>query len=546
MSAVRKKTYFFVFIFIYGSLLLASAGPRDESSADGGDFKNEYVEVKGSSDFQRRIEIWFRETSARMPRVILSDNDKRLKLAKYTGYLEDPLKNIKIEDIVKGSEENPKWNIHQSDRVPSFGYSKSAYWLRYLIENHCGTISRFFLELDFSFFSYVDLYLISPDGKVKKMAVGSKYPYYNRPIDYRNFVFPLDLPKGTPFLILVRGESLNSLVFSFDVYQPEHFYSTVSNENLFFGIYYGMCLVMLLYNIFLFISIRDVSYLVYVFWVATYMLFQGSVNGLTFKYLWPDNTFLSIYNMGLTLSVGDFCFCLFSQIFLETKQRHKTINRLINILFKPLSIAMFASALFGLEESIHFLALFNSSFALFFLIVGIISVAKGFRPARFYVLAFVIIFFGGILFGVAALGFLPVNNMTEYCVQVGSAAEIVLLSFALGDKISLRQKEAMDLINNLNTNLNDLNANLELKVKEQTSELREANVKLQDVDRLKTNFFQNISHELRTPLTLILNPLKSLREKYPKESEIKVAIHNSNRLYRLVNQLLDFQKLSSK
>jgi len=70
-------------------------------------------------------------------------------------------------------------------------------------------------------------------------------------------------------------------------------------------------------------------------------------------------------------------------------------------------------------------------------------------------------------------------------------------------------------------------------------------VELEEIDQQKTAFFQNMSHELRTPLTLILNPLESATQRLPGDQEIAVATKNSRRLLRLVNQLLDFQKLEA-
>ncbi|MCA9570296.1 MAG: response regulator, partial [Myxococcales bacterium] len=67
--------------------------------------------------------------------------------------------------------------------------------------------------------------------------------------------------------------------------------------------------------------------------------------------------------------------------------------------------------------------------------------------------------------------------------------------------------------------------------------------RLEELDRQKTHFFQNISHELRTPLTLILHPLASLAERHPGQ-EVDMARRNALRLLRLVNQLLDFQKIT--
>ncbi|MBF0443747.1 MAG: HAMP domain-containing histidine kinase, partial [Oligoflexales bacterium] len=79
----------------------------------------------------------------------------------------------------------------------------------------------------------------------------------------------------------------------------------------------------------------------------------------------------------------------------------------------------------------------------------------------------------------------------------------------------------------------------------QVEQLEMTNTKLHDMDQQKTHFFQNISHELRTPLTLILNSLEQSLKTYPADQMIKLAFSNSMRLFRLVTQLLDFQKLSA-
>ena len=68
---------------------------------------------------------------------------------------------------------------------------------------------------------------------------------------------------------------------------------------------------------------------------------------------------------------------------------------------------------------------------------------------------------------------------------------------------------------------------------------------LEILGQQKTAFFQNMSHELRTPLTLILNPLENQSREQPDNTELAVATKNSRRLLRLVNQLLDFQKLEA-
>ena len=68
----------------------------------------------------------------------------------------------------------------------------------------------------------------------------------------------------------------------------------------------------------------------------------------------------------------------------------------------------------------------------------------------------------------------------------------------------------------------------------------------ENLNQEKLRFFSNISHELRTPISLIIGPAKQLAEEglntEYQQSRIGLILHNSNRLYNLVNQLLDFRK----
>jgi signal transduction histidine kinase len=81
-------------------------------------------------------------------------------------------------------------------------------------------------------------------------------------------------------------------------------------------------------------------------------------------------------------------------------------------------------------------------------------------------------------------------------------------------------------------------------------DLRNANVRLAELDRAKTEFFSNVSHEFRTPLTLMLGPLEDeLTERIaaPREQRVRIetAHRNALRLLKLVNSLLDFSRIEA-
>ena len=78
--------------------------------------------------------------------------------------------------------------------------------------------------------------------------------------------------------------------------------------------------------------------------------------------------------------------------------------------------------------------------------------------------------------------------------------------------------------------------------------LQDAYEQLQELDRVKSEFFANVSHELRTPLTLILSPVDALLEKLQPSAErdaLKVVRRNATRLLRMIDDLLDLARLES-
>ena len=113
--------------------------------------------------------------------------------------------------------------------------------------------------------------------------------------------------------------------------------------------------------------------------------------------------------------------------------------------------------------------------------------------------------------------------------------------------------------------LEDYSKTLEQKVEERTHELREANTKLQEQDKLRTDFLSTVSHEIRTPLALVLGFVKIINMKLEKvifplinddvgktnkavnqiKKNINIIKLEGDRLTELINDILDISKMES-
>ncbi|MEG4282436.1 response regulator [Microcoleus sp. A006_D1] len=147
----------------------------------------------------------------------------------------------------------------------------------------------------------------------------------------------------------------------------------------------------------------------------------------------------------------------------------------------------------------------------------------------------------------------PDLNVTE--LQVRSPARALLVVPLLSEgkiigSISLRQNRSTRRWNLSDIDLAQIVATQAALAVQQSrlyQTTRQQAERLLEADRLKTEFFQNISHEFRTPLTLTIGPLESAcgrKEDLPYEQAV-IALRNSRRLLRLVNQLLDLQRLDA-
>lgn len=347
------------------------------------------------------------------------------------------------------------------------------------------------------------------------------------------FTLPDTVKKGESFYLKLKAHE--AFITKIVVLEEKELDEKNSLKDIIFGIYTGIMLVMFVYNLFLFIIVKDKSYIYYVVYILFTWLTQISIQGFGLRYMWSADDPINHYSVVTFSLIGLIFATLFSVSFLSTKIFVPKIHRVVItfILIIPLNfITLFTVGTYASFIIMQLFTMFGVVIAL--TTSYIVYFKKHFKPAGFYLIAWSILLVGAVLFILKDYGVLPYNTFTTYLLQISSAIEVVLLSFALADKINYFKKEnetaqAQALNASLENQklVKEQNIVLERKVKERTEELENANGTLNlTLNNLKSTQSQlvdaekmaalgqltaGIAHEINNPINFVTSNVKPLQ-----------------------------------
>ena len=145
------------------------------------------------------------------------------------------------------------------------------------------------MALGFANMHYIDLYKPYLNGQgFNVIRTGMMRPVETREVPFHRFVFKVSLPIQTEQVILLRFKNHASMTLPLTLWSMEAFNKQSQTELFFLGIFSGILIIMIIYNIFIFFSLRDKSYLYYILTVFAFLMFVLSQRGLAYQYLWPN------------------------------------------------------------------------------------------------------------------------------------------------------------------------------------------------------------------------------------------------------------------
>ena len=391
--------------------------------------------------------------------------------------LEDSKGLLSIQDVLRPdvSKQFRPSKIY----TPKIFNFNSYYWFRIRIEKKKETKENWILE----FFDQTidDITLFAPIGNqvYKRYTFGDQYAFDKREFKHKNFTFNIEREMHGDGVYYIRVKSSQSASIIVVLRTIKKFVEYAVDEYLFFGLFYGMIIVFSLYNLLMFIAIKQRQYLYYVLYNISIGFYEMCIDGISFQYLWPDTPFWNQYSYGIALFLSSIFGLLFTLNFLYIRSRAPQLYKvfigvmILRVLFFGVCLIDTNLFTYKLIEIVPLIVALSS---------GIYIYVNGYKPARFFVIGYTFLLIGFIIKVLILINvsWLPYGPVTHYSLSFCFVMEMVLVSFAIGDSVRhLRKKKdkaQKRMINQLRINetLKDtLNEELALLVDERTSEVVE-------------------------------------------------------------------------
>lgn len=408
------------------------------------------------------------------PIVSLTNTDHVYGLTPHIEVLADTQKQWTIDDVQR--PEVARFFQSTPQESLEYGFTQTRYWLRFQVIEHTTSPENWYLELAYPHLDFVDLYTPKPTGGYTVRHQGDHLPFKQREVNYRNFVFHLQPEKSaTPQTYYISVETSGSVRMPLSIWSATRFAEKNNLEEELLGMYYGAMLVMFFYHILLFIGVRDRIYLDYSILIAIYTLFQFTLNGLAFQYLWQDKIWWANNSLPFLISGALLAALQFTRTFLKTKNRLQRLDRTI-LLFVGLTVLSM-----GISLLVPYVWAIRIATILTCLLIGtilgmvLVYAIRGDRAARHYALANLFFLTGASILGLLSLGWAPQSFVTEWMFQLGSILQVLLFSFGVADMFNVIKAEK----DRSNTTILEMqqteNQRLEQQVQGRTSELQKAN-----------------------------------------------------------------------
>lgn len=418
-------------------------------------------------------------------------------------------------------------------QVANLGVGKSTHYVKITLENN-SSISEYFLNAGVPWVDDISLYAFQDGQVVFLERVTSLLPYEERRIKSQEILFELNLIKDQVSTYFLEVRSGDQITFPLNLLSRQESNTLRSRSQIFYGLFFGIMMVMILYNLFIFFSTKDKSYVYLSMYIFALICAQTYFLGFGFRVFWPGFPIIEEYAVYIVSAFVGISAMAFFNVFLDAKKNLPLSYKILFGIagaFIVVNIIAFAGAK---EIAYQALQAITGIAALFLLRCAFILWRKGNRQAKYYLIASSVTLICVMIFVLKDFGILPFNFMTFRMISVGAMIEVTMLSIAVADKINVLQKEkaesqeqALEALQENERIVTEQNVILEKKVTERTSELQSSNnnlsqaltdlkntqAQLVDAEKMASlgQMTAGIAHEINNPINFVTSNISPLR-----------------------------------
>ncbi|MBE7439699.1 MAG: response regulator [Spirochaetales bacterium] len=326
----------------------------------------------------------------------------------------------------------PEHWLPSKKEIPALGYGHSPLWVRFDLENQSAVKRIAYLELAVPWMDRIELYM---QGQDRAIPAGDRLPFGQRSIRYRNVVFPVEIAPASRMTMHMRLENEGTMMVPLFLWSPADFEKARLQETVLMGGFFGAGIIILLFNIFVYFSVRDRVYLDYVLHLALILLWTFSFFGYMHQLVIPDYPELA-HRLPIFLVACSFAAALsLARSFLGLAQYLPRVDFALRLVQYGLLIFSVPGSLFYKTGSVG-VSLGGFLLPLVLLPISVHLLRQGSRPARFFLAAWMAIFAASLIAPLRNAGILP-STWDAGAVAIGTFFQMFLLSLGLGSRINL-------------------------------------------------------------------------------------------------------------
>ncbi|HYX37177.1 MAG TPA: 7TM diverse intracellular signaling domain-containing protein [Oligoflexus sp.] len=412
--------------------------------------------------------------------IIQTELSEQREIWKEATFLKDDSRSVTIDQILTNGTAKP---FHTLDKYPNFGFYSGAIWSHIELANPSQSAITTYLEIQSGMLSQIDVYEVEGQKVLKHRVSGLKYPGRpNYDINHRLPTFKFELPAHSHKKVYIRAESNYSIEFPMTLSTMPQLYQAHSESRFYFGLFIGLIVVMAVYNLFIFVSLGDVTYLFYsLAIVATHF---GAVLG-SYGILHSTIAWLLPRYSDILIVIAEGLSCIFAilffQHFVNVRQRIPKIYRMLDCLALA-GIVVCVLPFFHFNLYIAVAANVVVQVVIVVLLIASIYMSiQGHQKSIRFFIAWSLFLSSAFVYMLRNQNLMATNFWSLYSPLFGGCVEVVLLSLALVDRVNESRREKFEAQKDLLHAQEEINQELERQVQEKSGILQEHNQNIQNI-----------------------------------------------------------------